>query len=190
MELIGKRSVSSFLRIALTVIWSLGIVIGVMMVMFIMYLIIKPSYGMQLPDFSLDTDFIQVKFSTAVIKNPRELFLVFMPFCMIMLSFGMTIVYQLRKIFATLVTGNPFLLENAKRIRNIGLIIFGGVILEFIVGLVLGIMIMENVIIEGVIFSAKGKLDAAGIFIGLVMLVLAEIFRQGALLKEEQELTI
>lgn len=107
-----------------------------------------------------------------------------------MIGLGMAIIYQLRKIFATLVDGNPFLLANAKRMRTIGVLIFGGVLLQLIAGISIGWLIMEKVIVTGVAFSAKGELNMGGIFFGLVMLILAEIFRQGALLKEEQDLTV
>jgi hypothetical protein len=140
--------------------------------------------------FSLDTNYVQVEFTDAIIKHPKQLFVVFLPFGAAMIGLGMAIIYQLRKIFATLTVGNPFVLENSKRMRKIGLLIFGGVLVELIAGSVIGKLIMDNVLIRGVTFSVKGSLNIGGIFFGLVILVLAEIFRQGALLKDEQDLTI
>lgn len=191
MEYLGKRSMSSFLRVGITVIWVMGIAVIVMFsLMTLFFIFFGPPPGISPPHFSIDADFIQMELSGATIKNPKILFLSFMPFGAIMLGLGMAILNQLRKIFATLTEGNPFLLENTRRVRKIGLLIFAGVLVKLIAGTVIGKVIMENVVVPGVIFKIKGNLNLGGVFIGLVMLILAEIFRQGALLKEEQDLTV
>lgn len=191
MEYLGKRSISSFLRVGITVIWVMGIAVIVMFsLMTLFFIFFGPPPGIRPPHFSIDADFIQMELSGATIKNPKILFLSFMPFGAIMLGLGMAILNQLRKIFATLTEGNPFLLENTRRVRKIGLLIFAGVLVKLIAGTVIGKVIMENVVVPGVIFKIKGNLNLGGVFIGLVMLILAEIFRQGALLKEEQDLTV
>ncbi len=191
MELLGKNSVASFLRKTLTVIWWLGIVlIGLFLVLSIGFLILGKPAGMQLPPFALNTDYIRVEFSRSVIKEPKTLILAFLPFGAAMLGLGMGILFQLRKIFDTLAAGNPFVLENAMRIRKIAGFIFGGVFVQFVAGTVIGQLIMANVAVDGIAFILKGSLRLKEIFLGLVMLILAEIFRQGALLKEEQDLTI
>ncbi len=213
MKYLGKGSIASFLRVALSVFWSLGIAL---IVLFVVGSIVMIAFGPpkgacfnignnndiasigftkgDIPPhpkmFTLQTDFVQVEFKDVAIKNPKQLILGFLPFGIIMISLGMAIIYQLRKIFATLAAGTPFVLENANRIRKIGLLIFGGVVAQFVAGLFLSRAIMENVIIKGTIFTAKSGLNGGAIFIGLVILILAEIFRQGALLKEEQDLTI
>jgi hypothetical protein len=191
MEYLGKRSVACFLQKLITVVWWMGIVAIILFSLFSLFILFfgLPK-GMKPPHFSLDTNFIQVEFTNATIKHPKLLLLAFFPFGAAMIGLGMSVLYQLRKIFATLVTGNPFVLENAQRIRKIGLLIFGGVFVELIAGSVIGKLIMDNVMVKGVAFNVKGSLNIGGIFIGLVILVLAEIFRQGAILKNEQELTI
>lgn len=191
MEYLGKHSVSSFLRIGITVIWVMGIAaIVVFSLMMLFFIFFGPPPGVQPPHFSIDADFIQMELSGATIKNPKVLFLAFMPVGAIMMGLGMAILNQLRKIFATLTAGNPFLLENTKRVRKIGLLIFAGEFVKLIAGTVIGKIVMDNVVVPGVVFKIKGNLNLGGIFIGLVMLILAEIFRQGALLKEEQDLTV
>ena len=49
---------------------------------------------------------------------------------------------------------------------------------------------MHNLVIQGVELNVKSSFHLSGIFIGLVILVLAEIFRHGAALQEEQNLTV
>lgn len=182
---------ASFLRTSLTVVWWGGIAMTAAFSIFMIYCIINGlPHGLKPPVFSLDADMVRIEFPDAVVKNPKLLFMAMFPFGLIMFGLGLTILYQLRKIFATLAAGNPFLLENAKRIRAIGLLIFSGVIVELVCGNVLGKLFMDNISVKGVEFSVKGGINLGGIFIGLVMLILAEIFRQGALLREEQDLTV
>ncbi|QBX38833.1 DUF2975 domain-containing protein [Brevundimonas sp. S30B] len=95
------------------------------------------------------------------------------------------ILRSLRKIFRTLTIGDPFQPDNVRRLRQIGLILAvvnGGVwIARFVVSTRL----------------APGMLESQGlgdmmtpIFSILVVLVLAEVFREGARLRHESELTI
>jgi hypothetical protein len=93
------------------------------------------------------------------------------------------IVERLRRIFATLTAGDPFHPDNVRRLRAIGLM--------------LGALELGRHAVN----AAHGWLTphAAGIRIGfnptawfavLVVFVLAEVFREGARLRREAELTI
>jgi hypothetical protein len=211
MRYLGKSSVASFLRIALSVVWVMGIALIVLLVVgSILLIVFGPPQGAYVSIgssndivsigftniqshpkiFTLQTDFLQVEFMDAVIKNSKQLILGFLSFGIIMVGVGMAIIYQLRKILTTLEAGTPFVLQNVNRIRKIGLLIFGGIVAQFIAGLFLGRAIMENVIVKGTIFTAKSGFNGDAIFIALVILVIAEIVRQGTLLKEEHDLTI
>lgn len=191
MEYIGKRSVSSFLRISLNIIWWMGIIVSILFILFsIVFIFIGPPEYIKTPTFSIDNDIIRVEFSSAIVKDPKAMFLSFLPLGAVMLGLGMGIVFQIQKIFKTLAAGNPFILENAKRLKKISLFIFSGVFFQFITGSVMERLIVSNVKVEGVVFSVKQSVNIGGILIGLMILVLAEIFRQGTLLKEEQDLTI
>ncbi|HBE80845.1 MAG TPA: hypothetical protein DDW65_24125 [Firmicutes bacterium] len=211
MRYLGKSSVASFLRIALSVVWVMGIALIVFLVVgSILLIVFGPPQGACISIgsshdivsigftniqshpkiFTLQTDFLQVEFMDAVIKNSKQLILGFLSLGIIMVGLGMAIIYQLRKILTTLEAGTPFVIENVNRIRKIGLLIFGGIVAQFIAGLFLGRAIMENVIVKGTIFTAKSGFNGDTIFIALVILVIAEIFRQGTLLKEEHDLTI
>ena len=95
------------------------------------------------------------------------------------------ILRSLRKIFRTLTIGDPFQPENVRRLRQIGLILAvvnGGVwIARFLVSTRLAPGVMER--------QGLGDLMTP-IFSILVVLVLAEVFREGARLRHESELTI
>lgn len=191
MKYLGRRSVSSFIKITLTILWWAGVVgMTAFTVGTVLILLIGPPKGVSPPPLMINTDFGRILFTNATVKDPRALFLAFMPFGAVMISIGLAIIYQLKKIFASLAAGSPFILENTKRIQRIALFIFSGAAIQFVAGQIIGKVLEANVVIKDVSFIVSRKPNLAALFFGLVILVLAEIFRQGATLKEEQDLTI
>jgi hypothetical protein len=97
------------------------------------------------------------------------------------------IVGELRRIFATLTAGDPFHPGNVRRLRVIGLVLAALGILEVIrwpMGL-----IDANLAAR----TACGQASVPNVttwFAVLVVFVLAEVFREGARLRREAELTI
>lgn len=97
----------------------------------------------------------------------------------------MLILRSLRRIFRTLTMGDPFHPDNVRRLRQIGLtlaVVTGGVWLA-----------------QGLVAArlAPGVMEPQGVsdlltpvFSVLVVFVLAEVFREGARLRRESELTI
>jgi hypothetical protein len=97
----------------------------------------------------------------------------------------MLILRSLRKIFRTLTVGDPFHPDNVRRLRQIGLtlaVVTGGVwVAQSLVSARVGRGVME----------AQGVSDLlTPVFSVLVVFVLAEVFREGARLRRESELTI
>lgn len=95
------------------------------------------------------------------------------------------ILRQLRLIFRTLIQGDPFMPDNVRRLRQIGLtlaVVTGGVwVAQGLVSARMAPGIMET--------PGIGEL-LTPIFSVLVVFVLAEVFREGARLRHESELTI
>jgi hypothetical protein len=94
------------------------------------------------------------------------------------------IVRSLRRIFLTLVAGDPFRPENVNRLRGVGL----G--LAALAALNLVVPALDAWIMPGVVPPNSGWPDLTGWFSVLVVFVLAEVFREGARLRREAELTI
>jgi hypothetical protein len=94
------------------------------------------------------------------------------------------IVGRLRRIFLTLTAGDPFHPENVRRLRVIGAILAG---LEVGRYLVAGLMAVADF---GGIDSIRSGFNVTSWFAVLVVFVLAEVFREGARLRREAELTI
>ncbi|HUH24172.1 MAG TPA: DUF2975 domain-containing protein, partial [Brevundimonas sp.] len=95
------------------------------------------------------------------------------------------ILRYLRKIFRTLTLGDPFQPDNVRRLRQIGLI------LAVVTG---GVWLAQGLVAARL---APGVMEPQGVsdlltpvFSILVVFVLAEVFREGARLRRESELTI
>jgi hypothetical protein len=97
---------------------------------------------------------------------------------------------QLRAVFRTLRDGHPFVPANATRIRRIALAV---IVIEL--GRTTAVFFenyyaMTRFSAEGLRFEATPDFDVFAIVNGLIILVIAEVFRAGARLDEEQSLTI
>lgn len=101
------------------------------------------------------------------------------------------VICLLRKIFRDLVKESSlFQVENPGRIRRIGYLIIIGAIFSSFFDFYVWKYIARHVSITDVSFSYGIGLNPDTIFLGLVVLVLSEIFRSGVQLKEDRDLTI
>lgn len=93
------------------------------------------------------------------------------------------IVGRLRRIFVTLTAGDPFHPDNVRRLRIIGLVLAGLEAGRYVFWMV------SAVLLPGVSRGGHG-FNLTTWFSVLVVFVLAEVFREGARLRSEAELTI
>ena len=94
------------------------------------------------------------------------------------------IVYRLRRIFATLTAGDPFEPSNVVRLRSIGFALAGLELVNYVTNLASGWVFPDQ------LKSAHFPFNPTAWFAVLVVFVLAEVFREGARLRAEAELTI
>src|SRR5262249_30004902 len=105
---------------------------------------------------------------------------------MAILAFTAFVVDQLRAVLRTLIQSNPFVPDNARRIQRIGLAEIAGAALVFVENY----YAMTHVAIAGLTFDDWPRLSFTTIGYGLIILIIAEVFRTGTRLDEEQSLTI
>lgn len=105
-------------------------------------------------------------------------------------SISLTITYLLRRLFKSLTQNNPFIVENAQRLRLISFLIMLIPVTSFAHDAVVNWFLKQNFLLDGSGIRSHLSIDLKTLFVGLVVLVIAEIFRVGARLKEEQELTV
>ncbi|WP_203291140.1 DUF2975 domain-containing protein [Maricaulis parjimensis] len=104
----------------------------------------------------------------------------------------MIVIDRLRRIFATLITGDPFVPENAGHLRVIALAIGGYQILRHVTqgAVAMLLTMLDQPVIGGLELTATANIDLGAWFAVAALLVLAEVFREGAKMRQEQKLTI
>lgn len=174
MRALGPGSVSSFLKIILDVVYAaLWIGVGAMALAIIAALL-----------FSFNPDLL----GDLTIAGPRDMATRGPLFAGMLMAFELSIVGvlvivdALRRIFVTLTAGDPFHPANVNRLRLIGLML---AVLELGRYLVWGVSAQ----IPG-INRVEPNFNLTSWFSVLVVFVLAEVFREGARLRREAELTI
>jgi hypothetical protein len=176
MRALGPGSVSSFLKIILDVIYvGLWIFVSLLSIFTLIALL-----------FSFNPDLLArlVPISDAVesVNRNGPLFASALGAWTLMMGGWMLIVERLRRIFGTLTAGDPFHPDNVLRLRMIGLILGGLEIGRYIY------MGLSHWLAP----SKEGEVSftLTTWFSVLVVFVLAEVFREGARLRREAELTI
>jgi hypothetical protein len=174
---IGPGSVSSLLKIALDVAYVLLMVITAVLLLAFLAAIFIPVSNYDIT-FANDDGGTQQPLTRSLVLFGLGAFSAY---------FGgfLLILRNLRMIFRTLTVGDPFRPENVRRLRQIGLI------LATVTG---GVWVAQGLVAARL---APGVMDSQGlgelltpIFSVLVVFVLAEVFREGARLRRESELTI
>ncbi len=100
-----------------------------------------------------------------------------------------TVISRLRKIFTTLIAGDPFVPENAVHMRTIWIVL---VVFEVLnMGFSSGALMAQKWF-GGALAGLKGEfhINWSLWMAVIVLIVLTEIFREGAKLRQEQKLTI
>jgi hypothetical protein len=105
--------------------------------------------------------------------------------CGMFLIFG--VIHQLRKILSSLKAGTPFAYGNIRRLRLISLFIFLLAVLRLLAGLGNILLFRKQFPAAGEIYWPQAQLGLAPLIASLIVLILAEVFKQGYQLKTENE---
>ena len=220
MKAIGKGSLASFLMVLSNVGWyGLAFVLAAIVVMGVLGLDIAvqmgpegapslagPGVKMVIPvSFAVDADMHRVTapslgIGEAQIRNARGT-LEFRPrkgafrianlaVVIVMIALGMWVLSQLRAVFRTLRDGQPFVPANTTRIRRIAWAVIFGEFIRAAIVLFENYYVMTHFQADGLRFYANTELNVFAIINGLIILVIAEVFRAGTRLDEEQSLTV
>jgi hypothetical protein len=94
------------------------------------------------------------------------------------------IVQRLRLIFATMTVGDPFRPDNVRRLRAIGVGLAALELINYATPMI------SNFAFKSQVRAVHWSVNLTAWFAVLVVFVLAEVFREGARLRSEAELTI
>jgi len=106
------------------------------------------------------------------------------------LGLALWVLGLLRSLIGTLRAGRPFDAANASRVRSIGWAVIIGEMVRVSVVYFENRYAMTHFAAEGLQFMARPDVSVFAIVHGLIILALAEVFRAGTRLDEDQSLTI
>jgi hypothetical protein len=181
MRTLGPGSVSSFLKIVLEVVHAtLWVALGLLLIGAMLLLVFQPFVGSM---YVLNLHDLGASHMAKVSVPPMMLAVAVLGTSIYVA--GLAIVFnRLRRIFETLTLGDPFRPQNVGRLRVIGLALIGLQMWSYAL----------NGLLHWVLPGAdKGKgfhFNPTAWFAILVVFVLAEVFREGARLRQDAELTI
>lgn len=179
MRATGRGSISSFLKLAVDVAW----VVACALLGFIWIIAAFSIY------YLATGDLLFPLFERIVVSTPRDL-VVWSLNGSILCVGAMIVCAYLRGVFETLVARDPFVPENARRFAAIGIVLA-----------VMEAASMFVTTIASLLLAALGlagespplmipKVNWPVWFAVLTLLVLAQVFKEGAAMREEQKMTI
>jgi hypothetical protein len=107
-----------------------------------------------------------------------------------MFALALWVLGQLRAVFRTLRDGQPFVPANATRIRRVAIGVIAGELAPASIVFFENYYAMTHFAADGLRFNAQPDLNLFAIVDGLIILVIAEVFRAGTRLAEDQSLTV
>lgn len=213
MRAMGKRSISSLISVVLTVA-LFGV--SVAMVIVTVLLLITPWVPIPAPErpghelvlgvptaFSVEASRVsapsigvtaaEIRDAEGVLRIPvsaPRVYVSGLAAALLLLAIAWFGVSQLRKVVHSLRDERPFVAANATRIRRVAYAVIGLELLRATMTSYANIYVAEHFQADGLRFIPSFDLSLSTIVVGLIIFVLAEVFRAGASLEEERSLTI
>ena len=121
---------------------------------------------------------------------PTTLIVVFFIMNLVVSGLILWVIYVLWKIVQSVKQKNPFIVLNGRRLRIIAFSMIGFELSQGLANLIKMLYLAPRLQFETIIIQSKIHVSFHVIVAGLVILVIAEAFRIGVEMKEEQELTV
>jgi hypothetical protein len=218
MRAMGRASIASFLTILLNAAWflvALGLVlsaglliispfdkgpvevsagwlgVGTTMTIPVAFRVDHQAHRVVAPSLGVDDARIEDARGSLRFPARKGAFLVAnLIVLIVMFAISLWVIGQLRAVFRTLRDGHPFVRANARRIRAIGYAVIIGEIARSAMVFYENYYAKTHFAADGLRFEARPDLNMLAIVSGLIILVIAEVFRTGTRLDEEQTLTV
>ena len=199
MKVLGRGSIASWLEMALNVVsvilWIalIGVVVGAIAFVVIMGLmaagvipatLFQGGHGHVAHGADADITFTMDKGMAWQVLGPTLLTAV------VAVSGGLIIVNRLKRLFASFRSAEPFRKENATHLRVIWVTMTAIELCRYALLALTGLLIAAFGAPAGVDVSFNLHVNLMTWVAILVIIVLAEVFREGARLREEQDLTV
>lgn len=202
MKALGKGSVASIVKVGLDITWVvLWVCAGLFAIAALAYtaILIMGAFG-ALPDdlrrVALEGSDGTVRFENMTITTKdgdtldwRILTPAMLVGC-VAIGGALVVIWRLKQLFKNFTTGEPFSADNARHMRGIWIALLVIELSRYAILLLFGVILLAFGQPEGLNADVNFSLDLSNWFMILVVIVLAEVFREGARLHEEQKLTI
>lgn len=189
----GKKSAVFIIEKMLDLAWYLGIIFGALLIAWQLFLVIaEPEWLSENMKLQFETRGLLLRFNEGFIApDAGRMFILQFTLIAPLLAIGLLIIYQLRKLFYTIRSGDPFSRENSRRIQIIGIAVIASSVLSALLSFLIGSYLATLIDLPGLDLMAHIRLqDFGGVFVGIIILILAEVFQHGARLQEESNLTV
>ena len=208
MKAIGKRSVASVLKIMVNAVWYLQFAVFFGVLVLFVYIFTQKEYigsdvSVKIQDYpkitgiastspNLQDTYLTLNAGMLHVEQRInwQLMVAMLAYFIGFAALRLLITHLLRKIFATLTTPQPFDPRNANRLRYIALLVMLFAPLELCNNVFMHTVVGNNFSREKVKFLLQLEINFQVIILGAVLLVIAEVFRVGTQLREENELTV
>ena len=202
----NKRSIASFVKLVLeTAWWAVAIGLGLLVILLACSFFIEVrgnNLTMSLPvavqmdvpihgaSGETDVQFEKLRGNLRFPVRKGAFFSASVAVVVLMFGYLLWMVTQLRYVFRSLSRRLPFVAENARRIRWVGLAVIFGELGRAAIVYFWSYYTSLHFTVRGLRFAASADMNPITIVSGLAILVIAEVFQQGARLQEDQALTI
>jgi hypothetical protein len=200
MKALGKGSIASIIRVGLqiawVVLWVLAICLGIGALAYAIVLVLIANGVVDVALLEVGEGQVRVgepgSFSVTYNEPGGATWPVIVPAFLIgavAIAGALVIVWRLKKLFDSFSSGEPFRRENAQHLRVIWMAMIAIELARYVLMALTGALLAA---FGGPDVNARFNLSIDLSTWGsiLILIVLAEVFREGARLKEEQELTI
>lgn len=193
MKALGKGSIAEIIRVALLIAWVVLWVAAVVVAAVTIAFALHSAAIIDMGEFFAPDNGMRLSFGDDEISLPPgaptwPLFISAILIGGVIVGGGLMIVWRLRQLVESFCSGQPFAKPNATHLRAIWMTMVGIEVARY------ALLLLTVAALSG--FGAtqdadlKIKIDLSTWGSILILIVLAEVFREGARLKEEQELTI
>ena len=182
MKTLGRGSLASIIQVVLAVAWY-----GAWVLLAFAALVLVAAAATMVMDFLGYAPGVVGDLSD-VLREHGKVF----PLLIAEIIAFMVVVDRLRRICATLIAGDPFVPENAGHLRVIAIAIAAFQVLRHVTtgAVAMLLTLMDQPVIGGIEIEGGWNVDLGAWFAVVALLVLAEVFREGAKMRQEQKLTI
>lgn len=105
-------------------------------------------------------------------------------------GFALVVLHQLRALMSEALAGSPFGTRSARRVRVIGVAIIGVEVFRALVVFAGSLWAQSHVHGPGLSFRAAFPVNLEVVGLGILVVLLAEVFRHGAALQVDHDLTV